>query len=48
MKKHTLTHSFRARVTKGTFCDLRTARTTFLRDARGGEGKAVVSRAPSN
>lgn len=48
MKKRTLTHSFRARVTKRHILRPRTTRTTFLRDARGGEGKAVASRAPSN
>ena len=48
MKKHTLTHSFRARVTKRHILRPRTTRTTLLRDARGGEGKAVVPRSPSN
>ena len=48
MKKHTLTHSLRARVTKRHILRPRTTRTTFLRDTRGGEGKAVASRSPSN
>ena len=48
MKKRTLAHSLRPRVTKRHILRPRITRTTFLRDARGSEGKAVALRAPSN